>query len=788
MDLEEIKNLINPRKNADREFFLELLDTDVQTEYEKRHVEAVLSMLKIRYLNKLRKKMNDAIAEKHSLGSQIDYTAEKYRRVLELDAEISDLKAKIDSYKPLFEETYFARMDVEDDKEGYNAYYIGKRGDESLEIVDWRAPLARRYYQKSKLSFTINEYDYRVILRRALRTKNGKLLDMQNEYLSVKNYLSEEEIAGREEQVVFDPFLKEILKSRKEKQEVTDIIETIQEKQFEIITLPEDSQCVVQGVAGAGKTMIMLHRLSYLMYNDETLRPENVLVITPSDSFNSFIDELSVILELDKVRTMTLGNYYLKILSGMGIDLEKNIDRGAEIPADYLEYVYSDKFSRDVENAVRKVYDSIYGMVTGSSSREFSGIVENACVRQEEEFDYIKNSSFRVRRCLLGDIKEKKNGGLYYTKPLRYLFNAVHEIREFLHLADTDNKMKDISYFFNNTMSFSKSLRYVQKHSEEICEQAEKDLSALSQTLAREIQQFKRYRYVSSDDEALNREQVELRERIMKEIEVMVDRIRKIKELFASVCDFADVLRGDSYFVSVTKCENVHDIALFFYRMVVSETKTKYGIKSKKLNAADPYIVCLILTKLEYDLTPRYSFLFIDEGQDLAPSEYEVLRKINPNAKFNVFGDLQQNVTPWKFIGNWERLGFNVFDLDTNYRNTNQIVNFVARILGVNMKPIGFDGVEVEYIAEPQIGKFFAKKKGLKALICSAERVPYFAKKSYNVLSETGRISKSKVNVMTVYESKGLEFTAVVVADEDLSVNEKYIAYTRALSDLAVTK
>ena len=36
-------------------------------------------------------------------------------------------------------------MDVTDDKEGYNSYYIGKHGDEGLEIVDWRAPLAQKY-------------------------------------------------------------------------------------------------------------------------------------------------------------------------------------------------------------------------------------------------------------------------------------------------------------------------------------------------------------------------------------------------------------------------------------------------------------------------------------------------------------------------------------------------------------------------------------------------------------------------------------------------------------------
>ncbi len=39
---------------------------------------------------------------------------------------------------------------------------------------------------------------------------------------------------------------------------------------------------------------------------------------------------------------------------------------------------------------------------------------------------------------------------------------------------------------------------------------------------------------------------------------------------------------------------------------------------------------------------------------------------------------------------------------------------------------------------------------------------------------------------MTVYESKGLEFTAVAVADKGMTDNEKYVAYTRALKHLAI--
>ena len=102
------------------------------------------------------------------------------------------------------------------------------------------------------------------------------------------------------------------------------------------------------------------------------------------------------------------------------------------------------------------------------------------------------------------------------------------------------------------------------------------------------------------------------------------------------------------------------------------------------------------------------------------------------------------------------------------------------------MESIGYDGPKVVKIQPRGISGFFKEKKGLKALICSEEKKAEFLRKSYNDISVKGKISRSKINIMTVYESKGLEFTSVVVVPEGMSNSEKYIAYTRALNELAV--
>ncbi|MBO5335385.1 MAG: hypothetical protein J6A87_05345, partial [Clostridia bacterium] len=83
---------------------------------------------------------------------------------------------------------------------------------------------------------------------------------------------------------------------------------------------------------------------------------------------------------------------------------------------------------------------------------------------------------------------------------------------------------------------------------------------------------------------------------------------------------------------------------------------------------------------------------------------------------------------------------------------------------------------------------FFQDKKGLKAIICSAQDKEKYLRKAYHDLSEKGTVSKSKINIMTVYESKGLEFSAVAVIPDHMSDNERYIAYTRALQYLTVVE
>ena len=777
------RDLISPKISADKAWYLALLDGEKQMAYEKDHLAAVLQVLKAVYISRIRDRIRQAREEIGEIRSRERYGAEDYRALQEKNAFIAAETAKLNSYKPFFAEPYFARMDVVDDKEGYNSYYIGKRGDVNLEIVDWRAPLAVRYYQKSRVNFTINEYEYRTVLRRALSVKNGKVLDFRNEYLSVRDVLTPEEIGGRDEEILFDPYLRSIIQSRKDDVQIRDIIRTIQEQQFEIITRPERESFVLQGCAGSGKTMILLHRLSYLMYNNETLRPRDVLVITPSVSFNAFIDELSQVLELQKVKTTTLRDYFFRALLNEGVDLKANLSEEAE-SAEYLRYVYSPRFPADAERQVRKMYGEIYGLFAGEECREVAEEILRRCAYLQEKYVRIKNASVRVRRAVLGEMKENKEGGFYFTKPFRTLMSAYVQVEDFLKFVLREQE-RTPDYFFRQFVEFYRCAHFAAAGAEKIFADAQEDLRSLVAVIEREIGDLRRYRLKKGTEEVYTyADRISRREELKEEAQRICALIADMSggcELFR---EFFAVVRLTKYCQELGKCRDASDIARWLYRETVKKYKAKYGMKG--VYPSDGYAVAFVLTAAGRRLTPRYGLVFVDEGQDISAGEYDLLKRIHADAAFNVFGDLKQNITPWRGVGDWSAVSPTVYTLNQNYRNTNEIVAFVSDVLDADMRPIGLEGEEVARITPRQAAAFFRGKQGLKAIIAREEYLPLFDKRGFALLKEDGRLSKSKVNVMSVFESKGLEFSAVAVYDKGMTENEKYIAYTRALRELAV--
>lgn len=247
----------------------------------------------------------------------------------------------------------FARIDLDTKFEvGHEVKYFRSRnhdkcyltkGDykklpDGTHIVNWRSDIADFYYNKEKTSctrgFYLNvfdetrvddvpgiEYVYNLMLKRSFATNPFAI---KNLYIGGSRSEAEydDEVNIYEEGSV-DPFLIQIIEEKRLDNKLTDIIVSIQANQNEMIRHDHKKNMLVQGCAGSGKTMILLHRISYLKYHKHIKNFDKTVIIVPNNNFNLFIDELAENLEIDKMPRMTMRQYYLKLAKEYQAVLDK---------------------------------------------------------------------------------------------------------------------------------------------------------------------------------------------------------------------------------------------------------------------------------------------------------------------------------------------------------------------------------------------------------------------------------------------------------------------------------
>ena len=255
------------------------------------------------------KAKGDALAQEISTFVAVDYDDVDIRRDLirqrKKAAEVQDFLLEI---KP---SPYFGRLDLDSESgNGYElkSHYIGKHGliiGNKIIVVDWRAPVGECFYAKNQTSFSIKGIEYSLALRRALNIQDAKLISYQTEYDGGTVSLEGD---------VIDPFLLTVMRDKRRQNRLTDIIRSIQSNQNDIIRRPLQESFIVQGCAGSGKTMILLHRLSYLKFNHRNMSLSSVKIITPNPDFNAHIDELSTELDIDTIQKYTVEEYYVNLI------------------------------------------------------------------------------------------------------------------------------------------------------------------------------------------------------------------------------------------------------------------------------------------------------------------------------------------------------------------------------------------------------------------------------------------------------------------------------------------
>ncbi len=237
------------------------------------------------------------------------------------------------------------------------------------------------------------------------------------------------------------------------------------------------------------------------------------------------------------------------------------------------------------------------------------------------------------------------------------------------------------------------------------------------------------------------------------------------------------------------------------FKMTIEKTlrtfKEENNIKmvAGKYHRYDLYAQLIFAMKFYKRLPKPIEFICVDEGQDLALNEYRLIKELNANnVIFNIFGDTNQLIKPNRGINDWKAISeifeTEQFALNENYRNTNQITRFCNDSFGMSMRQTGVDGPRVREITvkefEYELSSLNLLPKERVAILISrgSQKAKYVTMASPEDSLISTDIEPDRIAIMYVDEVKGIEFDKIYVIPEGMGENEKYIAYTRALTEL----
>lgn len=220
---------------------------------------------------------------------------------------VNNIKIRLETLKKAIQNPFFGRIIFDNEEKNItNDIYIGRVGvqDENNQIlvVDWRAPISSLYYdgELGKTSYEVlgNTISGYLRLKRQFEIENHL----------IKNYYDIDIVAN-------DQLLQSYLGVNNDKR-LKNIVATIQKEQNDIVRKPINTNLIIQGVAGCGKTTVALHRIAYLAYNyKNTIRPSQYMVIGPNKVFMDYIKTVLPDLDVNDVCQQTFEDFAIKYIN-----------------------------------------------------------------------------------------------------------------------------------------------------------------------------------------------------------------------------------------------------------------------------------------------------------------------------------------------------------------------------------------------------------------------------------------------------------------------------------------
>lgn len=182
------------------------------------------------------------------------------------------------------EDPYFGRIDYQNlAYSEEEQIYVGIGSlfeDNENYIVDWRAPISALYYEGNvgdtvKLRIGDRFQAFEVDLKRQFRVQAGKIVGM----------IDTDNVMG-------DPYLMEVLEAGSSSL-MGPVVATLQKEQNRIVRDTQSRNVLIQGVAGSGKTVVMMQKIAYLLYAFRAhLKTDEILLFSPNRIFQAYISQV----------------------------------------------------------------------------------------------------------------------------------------------------------------------------------------------------------------------------------------------------------------------------------------------------------------------------------------------------------------------------------------------------------------------------------------------------------------------------------------------------------------
>jgi DNA helicase-2/ATP-dependent DNA helicase PcrA len=679
-------------------------------------------------------------------------------------------KRKLNQLRSVEDKPYFGRIDFKELGKGeYETFYVGKtsltkKDTNKMLIIDWRAPMASLYY-----SGEIGEVMY--------KAPDGLIigdLELKRQYEIQKKELINIFDKGL---TPMDEYLQTALWEKKDNR-LKDIVNTIQSEQDDIIRADKGKVLIVQGVAGSGKTTIVLHRIAYLMYTyQDIFDAEKLLIIVPNNLFLNYISDVLPDLGVEEIKQSTFEDLVMYLL-----DTEYKL-----VDIETKFYQLLDYQSLSVEHREKLQLSSFF-----KGSMIFKNIIDR----------YVTD----LASSLVPKIDLKINDLTIYS------YDEVLKMYEqdYKYLPIVPRSKRIQKYI---EVNISDRVKIIQDKVTKKCDKKIKELKDSVEDIETVRDKIRR---VYNKRDRINKE---LEDSMYKAVKKYFGEWKNLDILIL----YKELLSDSQKLEKYSRGEFDKDILDFI------SNYSKKIFDDGMLEREDLAALLYLHLKLEgLSSKGKYNHIIVDEAQDYSELQMYILRQLSNNNSFTIVGDISQGIHSYKGIGDWKDLMENVFigcdkellRLKKCYRSTMEIMNFANQVIKKWRKeeitlaePVLRSGdkpfiikknSDVEIINDITLRIKELKEESHKsiAVICKTTEestVVYKALKDaigddIHLITDKDTSYGGGIVVIPTYLSKGLEFDAVIIyncsddnyIDDELHIKLLYVSITRPLHKLFI--